>query len=660
MHGHGARGGHRFRKGADRAIVLVGNPNVGKSVVFGLLTGQYVTVSNYPGTTVEIAQGTTGFHGSRSVVIDMPGINSLIPMSEDERVTRDILLKERSQVVLQVADAKNLRRALLITLQLAEMELPLILDLNMTDEARSRGISIDSRRLSDILGIEAIPTVATRREGTDRLVKELSNPRVSKYTVKYDRRIEEAVGKIAELLPEQPISRRSLALMLLAGDTSLVPWLKAYLREDIITKIDQIRQAVQAHYPDRLSYVINQQRMEAVDSIMKEVYSVTDKTGTSLAAHLSRWSMHPVGGIPILLGVLYLVYKFVGEFGAGTAVDFLEGVIFGRYLNPWSVRLVEYLVPISIVRDLLVGEYGLITMGLTYAVAIVLPIVGTFFVAFGLLEDSGYLPRLATMVNRLFKIIGLNGKAVLPMVLGLGCDTMATLTTRILETAKERILVTLLLALAIPCSAQLGVVLGMLGTLSLRAALVWAGVVLGVLLAVGFLSSRFIPGRGSDFILELPPIRIPQFSNMLLKTAARIEWYLKEVVPLFLLGTAVLFAFDKLQLLDIIRKAASPVIVGLLGLPIQATEAFLLGFLRRDYGAAGLFMLAKAGQLNPNQTVVSLVTITLFVPCIANFFMIIKERGLKTALGMVGFIFPFAFLVGGLLNIALKYLGVSL
>jgi ferrous iron transport protein B len=299
-------------------------------------------------------------------------------------------------------------------------------------------------------------------------------------------------------------------------------------------------------------------------------------------------------------------------------------------------------------------------MALTYSIAIVLPIVGTFFIAFGILEDSGYLPRLAIMVNNIFRVMGLNGKAVLPLVLGLGCDTMATLTARIMETRKERIIVTLLLALGVPCSAQLGVILGMLGGLSGKAALIWTGVVVVVIFLVGILASKIVPGESSDFVLELPPIRIPQFSNIVVKTLARIEWYLREAVPLFILGTLVLFVSDKLGLLYILERFASPVVVGLLGLPVKATEAFLVGFLRRDYGAAGLFVLAKAGQLDAVQIVVSLVTITLFVPCVANFFIIIKERGLKTALGMVSFIFPFAFLVGGVLNLVLRSLGVVL
>jgi ferrous iron transport protein B len=330
------------------------------------------------------------------------------------------------------------------------------------------------------------------------------------------------------------------------------------------------------------------------------------------------------------------------------------------FINPWLHAFFMTFVPWEIVRDAFVGTYGLVTMGATYAIAIVLPIVATFFFAFSILEDSGYLPRLAIMVNKVFRLMGLNGKAVLPMVLGLGCDTMATLTTRILETKKERTIVIILLALGVPCSAQLGVIVGMLAGLSWKAAAIWSGVLAGVILLVGYLSSKLLPGRGSDFIMEIPPIRVPAFANIATKTMARIEWYVKEAVPLFLLGTLLLFAADRLNLLRAAEGVFSPLITGVLGLPRQATEAFIIGFLRRDFGSAGLYRLADAGLLDPVQVVVSLVTVTLFIPCIANFFMIVKEKGMTAALLIAGFIFPFAVLVGGTLNYILRAMKVSL
>lgn len=660
MQGHGT---HSLAEhtGDLNKVLLIGNPNVGKSALFGLLTGRYVTVSNYPGTTVEVTYGNAELNKVRSLVIDTPGVNSLVPMSEDERVTRDILLTDQHGVIVQVADTKNLRRGLLITIQLAEMEIPFLLDLNMDDEARSRGIVIDQDRLAEILGIEVVKTVAIRKSGIDKLLRGILSPRRSTIAVRYDGGIEQGIHDIIARLPESTISRRSIALMLLAGDTSLNSWLHARVSDHIAEEIDHIRQEVQGKYHNSLGFLINQQRMKKADEVLREVMTYHDAgRGSQFAHHVGRWSMHPIYGIPILIAVLYLVYQFVGVLGAGAAVDFLEETVFGAYLNPWISRIIDLVLPVPIIKELLVGEYGLITMAVTYAIAIVLPIVGFFFIAFGILEDSGYLPRLAVMVNRIFNIMGLNGKAVLPIILGFGCDTMATLTTRILETKKERILVTLLLALGIPCSAQLGVILGMVSGLSAKATFIWIGTVVAVMFLVGYLSSRIVPGKPSDFVLELPPIRVPQFSNILIKTLARVEWYLKEAVPLFILGTLILFVGHKAGVLDYIQKITDPIVVGVLGLPSRAAEAFVIGFLRRDYGAAGLFKMAKEGMLDPVQIVVSLVVMTLFVPCIANFFMMIKERGLRTAIYMIAFIFPFAFAVGGILNWLLRAWAISL
>lgn len=641
-------------------VALVGNPNVGKSVIFGWLTGQYVTVSNYPGTTVEVTQGNSHVGERRRVIVDTPGINNLIPMSEDERVTRDILLDDEDLKVIQVCDAKNLRRGLMITLQLAEMEKPVVLVLNMADEAKERGITIDRHGLAQLLEISVLSTIATRRKGLDGLGKVLEERCTPQVRPIYSPEIEEGVTAIENLLPEKQKGKRALALMLLAGDESLQDWLHCRLSEQVILKIEEISRRLQSQHQEPLGFFINQKRLNAVDRILEGVFRKEKRSRGMGARALSNLTTHPIGGVPILLVVLYAMYKWVGDFGAGIGVDFLLNVVFGKAINPAVTWVVEYLFPWQFLQEFFVGPYGLVTMGLTYAIAIVLPIVGTFFFAFGLLEDSGYLPRLAVMVNRVFRVMGLSGKAVLPMVLGLGCDTMATLTTRILETKKERILVTLLLALGVPCSAQIGVMVGMFAGLSMKAIVLWALVVMGSMIFVGLLASKLIPGEKADFIMEIPPLRIPTLANIFIKTLARLEWFLKEAVPLFLLGTFFLFALDRLGLLKALQNMAAPIVVGFLGLPAKATQALLLGFLRRDYGAAGLFVMAKAGELDSIQIVVSLVTITLFVPCVANFFMIIKERGLGQALAMAGFIFPFALIVGGGLNFLLRFLGVNL
>ena len=639
-------------------VILIGNPNVGKSVVFNYLTGKYVTVSNYPGTTVEVSTGTLSVHGKKLQVLDTPGVNSLIPMSEDEKVTRDILLKEPKSYLIQVMDTKNIRRGLLISLQLLEMGLPFLILLNMWDEAKSRGIEIKIPILSEILGAPILKTVATRQKGLEKIKENLKARPPSSIPVDYPDAIERGISRIVPLLPEAPISKRSLALMLLSADESLAEWLHKNLQEDEILRIEEIRQEIQIHFAESVGYLINQARLRKVDELLSQVMGARGEAPKSVSSFLGNLSIHPFWGFPILLFILWVTYEFVGVFGAQTSVKFLEETLFGRWLLPPITFVVNLLIPIPFLQELFIGPYGVITMALTYAIAIVLPIVGCFFLVFGLMEDSGYLPRLAVMTNQIFKKMGLNGKAVLPMVLGLGCDTMATMTTRILDTEKDRTIVTLLLALGVPCSAQLGVILGMFAGLPVLYLFTWIFIIAGIMTLVGYLASRVIPGEGSDFILEIPPLRIPLLSNVVVKTLARIEWYLKEAVPLFILGTLILFALHKAKMLTFLERAASPVIVHFLGLPSKVTEAFIIGFLRRDYGAAGLFVLSKEGQLNPHQILVGLVTITLFIPCIAQFFMMVKERGLKKALWISAVIIPLAFGVGGIVNVLLKFLGV--
>ncbi|GAB4387848.1 MAG: ferrous iron transport protein B [Thermodesulfovibrionales bacterium] len=651
---------HKGGEARDR-VVLIGGPNVGKSVIFGLLTGKYVTVSNYPGTTVEVFSANLSLDGKELLLVDTPGVNSLLPMSEDEKVTRDILLDDRPSTVVQVGDAKNLKRTLLITMQLAEMGLPLVLDLNMQDEALDRGINIDLGVLREALGVDVVATVAPERKGIRDLKSAMARQHpVPRVEVRYGQAIEEHVRMIEDLLPEASISRRSIALMVLAGDESLRQWLKARMDEEALAELERLREECQRRFDRPIGLIVNETRLRKASEIAGLAIKRSARRGGSVAALFGRASMHPIYGLPVLFFVLLGLYEFVGVFGAGTLVDFFEGVVFERYLNPVFVKAVDTLVPVAFLRDMLVGEYGVLTMALTYAIAIILPITTTFFIFFSILEDSGYLPRLAIMSNRVFNAVGLSGKAVLPMVLGLGCGTMAVMTTRILETRRERVIATFLLALAIPCSAQLGVILGMLGALSAAAMYIWIISVLAVLLFAGFLASRVMPGERSDFFMEIPPIRMPSASNVAAKTMGRAVWYLKEAVPLFVLGTLALFILDKIAVLGVIERAASPVVTGVLGLPPRTTEAFLIGFFRRDYGAAGLFAMASAGLLTPVQSVVSLVTITLFVPCLANFFMIIKERGVKMALAMLAIVIPTAIAAGGFLNWLLRTIDIRI
>ncbi|MEE8409842.1 MAG: ferrous iron transport protein B, partial [Myxococcota bacterium] len=585
-----------------RTTLLIGNPNVGKSVLFGILTGRYATVSNYPGTTVEITSSTRrGGRGGQ--VIDLPGTNSLLPNSEDEQVTRDVLLDHMTGTnleVIQVCDAKNLRRGIVIAAQLIELDLSMVLVANMHDETQSRGISIDFDALSDAIGVEVFASVATRRQGLSRLIDDSARYATGTLRVQYDEVIEDGIRSISGLLPDGLAGKRGIALMLLTGDRSLTAWARKVSGE-AHAAIQEVCAEVARRTPEPIRFVINRARLAAGDAIVARVVRKRRGSTLGIVRRFGELAMHPFWGLPIAAAILYLTYLIVGVLGAGTAVDFLENTVFAGYLTPWVDTALRFFSPAFLEEflvgppgvdagtgpGLLIGDYGMVSMALSYAIAIVLPIVGFYFVVFSIMEDSGYLPRLAVMLNRLFKLIGLNGKAVLPMILGLGCATMATMTARILPTRKERIMVTLLLALGVPCSAQLGVILGMLASLSVAGTAWWLGTVTGVLLLVGYIANRVLPGRGADFVLEIPPMRRPQLINILIKTAARIEWYLKEAVPLFILGTFVLWVLDRLAILTSLQRLAAPVVQDFLGLPAQATNAFLIGFLRRDYGAAG-------------------------------------------------------------------------
>ncbi|HEX7809923.1 MAG TPA: nucleoside recognition domain-containing protein, partial [Thermoanaerobaculia bacterium] len=477
-------------------------------------------------------------------------------------------------------------------------------------------VAIDA--LADRLGVPVVAVSALRRWNLEKLKHHALRPKHSPLSVRYSNAVEEAIA----FLGRRGMSRADASSELCGGDAS----------------------------PELVANIANV-RLEIVDGLIADVMA---ETGPRSRDVLGALCMHRIWGVPILIGVLYVAWLFVGKFGAGTLVDFVETSIFEAYVNPWATRFVTFAVPVQFIRDLLVGPYGVITMALTYAIAIVLPVVMTFFTLFGILEDSGYLPRLAVMLHRTFRRMGLNGKAVLPMVLGLGCDTMATLTTRVLETKKERVIVTILLALGIPCSAQLGVIMAMLGRLGGPATMIWLGVTLSTIFIVGFLSSKILPGESGDFIVELPPMRMPRLSNILIKVLARTEWYLKEAVPLFILGTLVLYVLDVTHLLTVLQRALAPVVVGALGLPAEAANAFVIGFLRRDYGAAGLFAMQRGGALDPKQTIVALTVITLFIPCVANFLVMVRERGKRAALAIAAFITAYAFAIGTLLNMVLR------
>jgi len=642
-----------------RKVALVGNPNVGKSVLFNALTGAYVTVSNYPGTSVEVSRGSATIAGVQCEIIDTPGMYAIHTITEEERVAREILLHERPDVVIHVLDARNLERMLTMTIQLIEAGLPVILVVNILDEAERMGLSIDLELLQQKLGIPVIGAATARKRGIDEIRAAITGYAAdsSRQQFAYSRFLEHDIREVTALMQgEYILSRRALALLLVQQDEEITELVRHREGDAYVPLAEKVREIA---FERRESFHLNlsMERKEIVRGIMAGVFSAPEKRVVTLAEKISHLAVKPLTGVPLLLIVLYFgLYQFVGVFGAGTVVDLLEKQIFVEIFNPWITGLIKSLIPWEMIQELFVGEYGIITLGIRYAVGIILPIVATFFIFFSFLEDTGYFPRLALLVDRIFKHFGLTGRAVIPMVLGFGCDTMATMVTRTLETTRERIIATILLSLTIPCSAQLGVIMALLSKYP-GALAVWAGCLLLLFFAVGLLSAKILPGAAPMFYMELPPMRLPQLGNVVTKTYTRMQWYFIEILPLFVLASVLLWLGKITGFFEKMVTAMTPVMASI-GLPKETAVAFIFGFFRRDYGAAGLYELQTHGLMDARQLTVAAVTLTLFIPCIAQFLIMKKERGWKVA-GSIGvFVSLLAFASGYVLNKALLVTGL--
>jgi len=663
-------------------IIIIGSPNVGKSVLFNRLAGRYATVSNYPGTTIECDHGKIKIGPKHYRLIDTPGTYSLLPISEEEQITRKFLIEQKPDVVINVVDAKNLPRMLILTTQLLEAGLPVILVLNMMDEAEKLGIQINTRLLERRLGIPVIPMVAVTGEGLGELKRHINESQIqSDFTIDYPARIGTSLDRIANHLGEDhSFSNRFLALLLIQRDKHFKDF-GIPLSASLLTELKKVRQS----FGGAFSMFISQTRKATIDEIISAVFRKNIVVPNRFHRFLDHISLHPVWGTFLLIAILYFgLYKFVGGFGAGTLVDFMENNIFGQLINPFVIDFFHSIFPFPhqhlaeggvittnyllagdlalgqkvmlALHDLFVGEYGIFTLGFSYALAIVFPLVTLYFLFFSLLEDSGYLPRLAAMLDMLLKKIGLNGRAVIPLVLGLGCGTMATLTTRILETRRERLIAIFLLALTIPCSAQLGIIMSVLASDG-RALLFWATTMVVIFGVSGILLNHILPGQKQSFYLEIPPLRLPKLSNILVKTYTRLKLYLLEIVPIFIYASILIWLGKLIKIFDVLISFLT-IIVRFIGLPTETSRIFLFGFFRRDYGAAGLYDIYQDGTLSLRDLIVSSIILTLFIPCIAQFLIMKKEVGGKVAFLMSGLILITAFVIGYLVNVLLMAIGV--
>ncbi len=606
---HGHSGGTEARGGAQ-TLVLTGNPNVGKSVVFAAFTGTYVDVSNFPGTTVELMRGRFGDID----VVDTPGVYGVSSFNDEERVARDIILG--GDIIVNVVDAVHLERDLFLTLQLVDMGKRMVVALNMVDEARKRGVGVDRDLLEDLLGVPVVETVAVTGEGVDELKCAVERAR----TGHGDHELEPSLVEMAAR-----VGSRSEALMVLEGDP-----------------VVSARHGVE---PGRSREEIYLRRRERVNDICRHVVSEQTE-GAAFSARLSHWMMHPVTGLPLLLGVLAVMWVVLGQWIAGGLVGVLEEGLMLGYWVPFAQRLVgsvfaEGTVPFT----MLAGEFGVLTMTPTYLLGVILPLVAGFQVLMALLEDSGYLPRIAALADRSLTAVGLNGRAVIPLILGLGCVTMGTLTTRILGSKRERFIATALMAIAVPCSAQLAVIAGLMARTGWLPSALYVGFLVLVFGGVGAVLNRLVPGRSTDLLIDLPSLRVPRLDNVVRKSGMKVWNFMKEVTLFFAAGALLISLLEVTGALGWIIGVARPLTVGWLGLPAEAATAFVMGFVRRDFGATGFFTM----DLTDAQLLVGMVTITLFVPCIASAMVILKERGWLYFGGLFASSIAVAFITGGLI-----------
>lgn len=599
----------------SKKIVLVGNPNVGKSVFFNALTGMYVDVSNFPGTTVDISHGKY----KDDFVMDTPGVYGVSSFNDEEKVARDVILN--GDIILNVVDAVHLERDLFLTQQIIDMGKPVIVALNMMDDVKRNGMNIDIKQLSKELGVKVIATTAIKGEGIED-VKNALCCATSGNQLDIVKKYMPAVENQVEVASE--------ALLVLEED------------ENVISRNN-------VTFNDKLRETIYMERRRRVDAIINKVVSENTQ-GASFKTKLGRWMIQPLTGIPILAFTLFIMYQLIGVFVAQTVVGVTEEVIMGTYYNNFIMNLFSGLIAEeSFIGQLLIGEFGLFTMTPIYLLGLLLPLVVGFYLILSALEDSGYLPRIATLVDRMLMGLGLNGRAVIPMILGFGCVTMATITTRLLGSKRERFIATMLLGLAIPCSAQIGVIAGLVAPLGFKYTMIYVITIFAVFVIVGTLLNKVMPGKSTDLLIDLPPLRLPQLSNVLKKTYTKSVMFMKEAGPLFALGAIIITVMQYTGALDGVIGVFAPITQGFLKLDPRVATAFIMGIVRRDFGAAGLDSLVKAGLLSPPQIIVSLVAITLFVPCIAAIMVIFKERSWQESVGIWIGSFVISFLTAGIL-----------
>ncbi len=632
-------------------ILLVGNPNVGKTSIFNQLARKYAITANYPFTTVDLNIDTIKLYGREFELIDGAGIYRLDHPSEEGQLTRDVIFNYHPEILLQVIEAAKLESSLLLTIQLLELDIPLIVILNMIDETAKQRIRIQPRVLSELLGVPVIETIAIEGKGIDAIKRAIGKLRFSPHRPTYPRIVQQFYQEVLELFPAKNKPPRATIMLLALEDPFALQWIREKYGDELAEKVKQQHASFLDRHMVNLSITILNTQQQLIRNIVSRAVSHKKELTRFGIQKLGAISRHPWYGWLIVVIVIALTYLIVGKFGAVYLVGQLDHYLFTPILA-W----LEAIVPDGIIARFLIGDYGILTIGLFNAIGTVLPIITLFFLVLNVLEDIGYLTNLIILTNRLFKEVGLSGKSILPIVLGFGCKTMATLSTRILDSKKEKYIAIFLIGLAIPCSSQMSVNIAVLAMQPITAFLIVMLVLFCVEILAGLMLNRIIPEQQpQDFLIEIPPIRLPDLGQLLRKTYYRTSWFVKEAVPLFMFGALILFVLHETGGINLLEWALRPIVVTWLNLPIHFSEALVMSLARSEAGAVLILNMVQRGELDTVQVMVAVIVITLFVPCISNVMAMIKELKLKPALLMVTIITIAAFIIGGVVNLLLRW-----
>ncbi|MBF0253231.1 MAG: ferrous iron transport protein B [Candidatus Omnitrophica bacterium] len=628
-----------------KKIAIVGLPNTGKSQVFNNLTDKYSMTGNYAFTTVETQIGKCTISGTEYEVMDTPGLHCLYIHSEEELSVRDMLITEKPDVILQCIDANRLKQSLTLTSDLLELGIPMVISLNAIDETTKKGVWIDSTELSRRLGVEVVESVAISGLGNNELKSAINKARTGNYDVDYGGIIEDGIKSIAGTIPENINYKRKVSLLFLLDDPFIKKTVNMFCgqekSDDILKKAADIRKK----FGGNLGRTINRKKNEWVDDIYTATVKKQKLNMSGFSQTFGNLSRHPIFGIPILLVIVTIMYFGVVDVANGIAGwmnDMLWVPIEGA---------VNSLIPQGLVNEFLIGDYGVLTLGVSNALLTVVPILSVFFLLFNTLEDIGYMPNLCVLTKNIFSKVGLSGSAIMPITLGFGCKTMATMATKSLKSKKERYISIFLIAFALPCAAQMALNMSILGRIGAYAFVISFGFLVFIEIVAGLVLNKIIKDDNAcDFIQELPQMRLPSPKIILKKTYYKLVGFLHEALPVFIAAAITLFLFDKLGILDALKNLLRPVIIGYLGFPIKMVDVLILCMAKHEAAAGMIMGMVNKGELNNIQCMVAVALTTMFVPCFANIMAMIKELGAKVALRMVVIINGIALFFAGILN----------